>query len=66
MDQIEFLIDQAHDLFDEISVFDLIDLPTREDAIKGLVDLYGPVDMGKVERYLDILDRLRGEMENAD
>ena len=62
MDQIKFLVDQAHDLFDEISVFDVIDLPTREDAVKRIVELCGPVDMGKVDRYLSILDRLRVEI----
>lgn len=61
-DHIEHLIDLAHDLFDEISVFEVMDLPTKKEASKVFVEFYDPVDMGKVDRYLDILDRLRREI----
>ena len=71
MDQIDFLIDRAHRLFGETSVFEVIDLPSREEVIATLISFYGPVDFAKVDRYLDILGRLRreiggNEVRNAD
>ena len=62
MDQIDFLVDQAHRLFGKTSVFEVIDLRDRQGAINTLVEIYGPVDVGKVDRYLSILDRLRVEI----
>ncbi len=62
MDQIEFLVDQAHRLFGKTSIFEVIDLPTRQEANKVLVEAHGPVDEAKVDRYLSILDRLRAEI----
>lgn len=61
-DHIGHLIDLAHDLIDEISVFEVMELPTKKEAIKVLVDLYGPLDVGKVDRYLEIIERLRQEI----
>ena len=63
-DQIELLIHEAHSLFGETSVFEVIDLPTRQEAAKWLVEYYGSAaDEGKVDLYLSILDRLRQEIE---
>lgn len=41
MDQIDFLINQVHKIFDENSVFDMFDVPTREEAAKWLAEFYG-------------------------
>ena len=65
MDQIEFLVDRAHRLFGETSVFEVIVLPSREEIIISLISFYGPVDFGKVDRYLLVLGRLRKEMGEA-
>jgi hypothetical protein len=66
MDQIDFLIDRAHRLFDKTSVFEVIDLSTRQEAVKVLREFYGQVDDEKVDRYLEILDRLRKELSSID
>ena len=62
VDQIEIFVEQAHRLFGKTSVFEVIDLPTKQEAINLLVEFYGMVDVGKVDLYLLILDRLRVEM----
>lgn len=66
MDQIESLVDRAHRLFGETSVFEVIDLPSRKEAIRTIVKFFGPVDVEKVDRYLDILDRLRREIGESE
>jgi len=58
-DQIEMLVEQAHRLFGKTSVYEVFDLSNRREAIRTLVEFYGPVDMGRVDRYLFILDQLR-------
>lgn len=58
-DQIEMLVEQAHCLFGESSIFEVFDLPSRREALRILVEFYGPVDVEKVDRYLFILDQLR-------
>ena len=58
-DQIEMLVDQAHRLFGRTSIFEVFDLSNRREVIRTLVEFYGPVDMGKVDRFLFILDQLR-------
>ena len=62
MDQIEMLVEQAHCLFGETSIFEVFDLPSHQEVIQTLTEFYGPVDMGKVDQYLTILDQLRLEM----
>ena len=58
-DQIEMLVEQAHHLFGETSIFEVFDLSGRREVIRTLVEFYGPVDVGKVDRFLFILNQLR-------
>lgn len=59
MDHDEKLVDEAHDLFGDYSIFEVFDLD-RPAAIEMMKELYGcDVDMEKVERYLDVLEKLR-------
>ena len=59
MEDDEKLINEAHDLFGDYSIFEVIDLD-RPAAIEMMKEMYGSgVDPGKVERYLDILERLK-------
>lgn len=69
MDKSEMLVEQAHSLFGETSIFEVFDLPNRQEVIQTLTEFYGLVDVGKVDRYLSILDQLRienGEVRSAD
>ena len=59
MEQIEKVVTQAHCLFGEPSIFEVFDLPSHQEVIQKLTEFYGPVGVGKVERYIDILDQLR-------
>jgi len=56
---IEALVEAAHSIFGETSIFEVIDLEDREAAVGTLVDHYGPIDMKKVDWYLGILDMLK-------
>ena len=59
MDDDEKLVNEAHDLFGDYSIFEVIDLD-RPAAIEMMKELYGNgVDLEKVERYLDVLEQLR-------
>ena len=59
MDDDEKLINEAHDLFGDYSIFEVIDLD-RSEAIETMKELYGSnVDLERVERYLDMLERLK-------
>jgi hypothetical protein len=58
-DPVENLIDVAYALFFESSVYEVIDLD-REMAVERLIYFYGPmIDIGKVDRYLAVVDELR-------
>jgi len=55
MDEDEHLIHAAYNLFNDYSIFQVIDLD-QPAAVERMKELYGPrVDLGKVDRYLDIL-----------
>jgi hypothetical protein len=58
-DKLEDLINQAHDIFGESSIYEVLDLDDREEAIEVLSEYYAPLDMDKVERYFTILDQIR-------
>ncbi|MGB5218555.1 MAG: hypothetical protein WBN66_09670 [Smithella sp.] len=59
-DELEELIDAAHDLFDNYSIYEVMDLEDRQAAIERMVEMYGgSVDLGKMERYFAILDQIR-------
>ena len=57
-DQLEGLINQAHDIFGESSIYEVFDLD-RKEAIEVLYEFYGLLDMDKVEKYFSILDQIR-------
>jgi len=57
-DQIEDLINQAHDIFNKSSIYEVFDLDNRKEAIEVLREFYDPLDMEKVEKYFAILDKL--------
>jgi len=60
MDETERQIRAAYDLFNDYSIYQVIDLD-RPAAIMRMQELYGPrVDLGKVEQYLDILATVKG------
>ena len=58
-DQIEAIVAQAHRLFGETSIFEVFDLEDRKEVLRTLVDFYGPVETGKVDKYMDIINKLR-------
>ena len=58
-DRDERLIDEAHALFSENSIHEVIDLD-REMAVERLIYFYGPeIDMEKVDKYLALADELQ-------
>lgn len=58
-DLIEILIDEAYQLFNEHSLYEVIDLE-RDAAQVRMISLYGPaLDEEKVEKYFNVLDTLR-------
>lgn len=60
MDEPEKVIRAAYGLFNDYSIFQVIDLD-RQAAVELMKELYGPlVDLGKVERYLDLLAKAKG------
>ena len=58
-DQLEELIDAAHDLYGDYSIYEVMDLEDRTAAIERMVEMYGPVDLGKMEKYFAILAQIR-------
>ena len=63
MDDDEKLINEAHDLFGDYSIFEVFDLE-RPAAIETMKEMHGSdVDIEKVERYLDVLEKLRALTE---
>ena len=63
-EELEELINAAHDLYGDYSIYEVMDLD-RPAAIERMVEMYGPVDLEKVERYLAVLDRIREWREPA-
>ena len=54
-DELEDLVNAAHDLYGDYSIYEVMDLD-RPAAIERMVEMYGQVDLEKVERYLAVLD----------
>lgn len=52
------LIEQAHGLFD-FSIFEVMDIDDRVSAIMVLVEHFGTQPMELIERYFEILQRIR-------
>ena len=61
-DQLEELIDAAHDLYGDYSIYEVMDLD-RSAAIERMVEMYGPADLERIERYFAVLDRIRAWRE---
>jgi hypothetical protein len=55
---LERMIGHAHDIFD-FSIFEVIDIDDRASAILVLVEHFGPQPMELIERYFEILERIR-------
>jgi hypothetical protein len=58
-DQLEGLIEQAHKIFGETSIYEVIDLEDRESATLVIVDHYGSTRQDDMEKYFCILDQIR-------
>ncbi len=52
------LINEAHDIFDQTSIFDIIE-NDRPTAIELLNEAYDNPSHEKVDRYLKVIERLR-------
>lgn len=66
MDDIENLVYTAHDLYNEFSIFEVID-SDRKDAINKIIEHYGPQDLKKIEKYLTIINKIKvWEESNPD
>jgi hypothetical protein len=59
-DKIEFLVDQAHKIFNRTSIYEVSDLLNRQAAIDFLNDRYSNPDPELINRYLAIVDQLTG------
>ena len=57
-DLIDILVGTAHQLFNEHSIYEVMDLD-REAARVRMIDLYGPGNDEAVQRYLNVVDTLR-------
>jgi hypothetical protein len=62
-DRIETLVGDAHILFEKISIFDVFDLADRNGVAGIITDYYGPVEDEKDDKYLKILEQLRGILD---
>lgn len=62
-DRIETLIGQAHSLFGKTSIYEIFDLTGKNQIVEILTDFYGPVEDEKIDRYLKILEQLRGSLD---
>ena len=60
-DTIENLVDQAHQIFNTKSIFEVIDMD-RSSAKSALRQFYNSADDQDIDGYLDILDLLREEI----
>lgn len=52
------LIEEAHSIFDELSIYEVIDLD-RDTAITRVSQLYKTDNIEMIQRYLDIVDDIR-------
>ena len=59
---LEDLIRQAHSLYPETSIFEVTDAD-RNAVVDWMIEIYGPPDLKKLERYFLILDQIR-EFQN--
>jgi hypothetical protein len=59
---LEDLIRQAHSLYGETTIFEVIDADMNT-AVEWMVEMYGPPVREKLEKYFLILDQIR-EFQN--
>jgi abortive infection bacteriophage resistance protein len=57
-DGIEELVEEAHSYFSEISVHEVIDI-NRDAATKYMNDYYGYHHSENIDKYLDVVNKLR-------
>jgi hypothetical protein len=60
---LESLIDQAHDLYD-FSIFEVMDYDDRPSGILAIVEHFGPQPMILIDRYFEVLQRIREHNSN--
>ena len=58
-DRHEELINAAHDLYGDYSIFEVMDLEDRASVIERMVEMYGPPDMEKMEQCFAVFDQIR-------
>ena len=60
---LESLIVQACDIFD-FSIYEVMDIDDHSSAIMVLVERFGPLSMDLIERYFEILQKIREHITN--
>ncbi|MGB5230576.1 MAG: hypothetical protein WBN83_03535 [Desulfoprunum sp.] len=56
MDELEELIDAAHELYGDYSIYEVMDLEDPAAAIERKFETYNPPDGERIERYFSVLD----------
>jgi hypothetical protein len=59
-DKIEYLVDQAHKIFNRTSIYEVCDLLNRQAAVDFLNDQYSNPDPELINHYLALIDQLVG------
>ena len=62
-DIVEDLVKQAHQIFGETSIYEVMAIEDRQSAIMTLVAFYCPVLKDDLDRYFCILDQIRDYVE---
>ena len=63
-DRIEELVEEAYQYFSETSIYEVVNLE-RPAAVMWLQRIYREVDPIRVEKYLDVLERLENEVSRC-
>lgn len=64
MDDTKILVKAAHELYDKLSIIQMM-YTERQTAICKIIEFYGPQDLKKIDKYLNIIDKLY-ELEDSD
>lgn len=59
IDKVDVLIEQAHSIFNETSVYEVIDLENEQAARSYLKKKYNNPDENSITQYLEVIDRLK-------
>lgn len=62
--KVDLLIDNAHNIFNATSIYDVIDLDNRQEAETFLIKRYNNPDKISINRYLDIVEKIRNFLNN--